>query len=145
MNVTESKHWKWLPGMRVVHVKDFEVTGDSGTYLSLGTWPLDITIQWDDHHPRGSGCSWSSPQNFRPAPHVGDYADPDLTDPATIGCVEHLAREAWGFPMEVDEGFGVWSVYVYSAGDRFGSAIPVPIAASPTRGEAWAAALLAAP
>jgi hypothetical protein len=39
---------------------------------------------------------------------------PDLTDPATLGCVLALVREAWGAPHLTTEYIGgYWTVYDY--------------------------------
>ena len=82
------KGWRWLIGCRVVHIEYGNITTDGlGTYLGAGMQPGDMCIQWDDHAPRGLSSNWSSPQNFRPEPHVYDYCVPDLTDPATLGCL----------------------------------------------------------
>jgi hypothetical protein len=39
------------------------------------------------------------------------YAEPDLTDPATLGCLMALVREAWK-----DEGIAVIASYDYESG-----------------------------
>jgi hypothetical protein len=91
------KGWRWMLGCRVAHIEYGDITTDGrGTYLGGGMQPGDMCIHWDDHAPRGLSSNWSSPQNFRPAPHVFDYCIPDLTDPATMGCLLALVREAWG-------------------------------------------------
>ena len=79
--------WRWMPGMRVMHIEDGEADPVRGTYLSPGLLDGDLCIQWDDHAPRGLECSWASPQNFRPHPWVYNYAVPDPDDPATAGCL----------------------------------------------------------
>jgi len=66
---------------------------------------------------------------------------PVLSDPATVGIIEHLAREAWGEVVVRLEyayfGTEPWQIWADSG--------TAPICYAPTRGEAWAAALLAAP
>jgi len=90
------KGWRWMLGCRVAHIEYGDITTDGrGTYLGGGMQPGDMCVHWDDHAPRGLSSNWSSPQNFRPAPHVFDYCVPDLTDPATLGCLLALVREAW--------------------------------------------------
>ncbi len=89
--------WRWMLGCRVAHIEYGDITTDGrGTYLGNGMQPGDMCIHWDDHAPRGLSSNWSTPQNFRPEPHVFDYCIPDLTDPATLGCLLALVREAWG-------------------------------------------------
>jgi hypothetical protein len=64
------KHWRWMPGMRVVRDN-----------------------------------AWSEPLSQRVSCTVpnGGYPDawPDLTDPATLGCLLALVREAWGDTLAV--------------------------------------------
>ena len=94
-------HWRWMPGMRVLHIEGGEAGSVRGTYLSAGAQDGDLRIHWDDYAPRGLSSDWSNPQNFRPHPWVFDYALPDLTDPGTLGCLLALVREAWGDPDAV--------------------------------------------
>jgi hypothetical protein len=85
--------WRWMAGMRVLHIEGGDVGPVRGTYLS--PWSLgqdgDLLIQWDDYAPRGLGCSWATPQVFRPHPWVFDYVIPDPDHPATAGCLWVLA------------------------------------------------------
>lgn len=64
----------------------------------------DVLEVW---FPKGAcGVSW-------PSWLVG-RAIPDLTDPATLGCLLALVREAWGAPDAVvyrEEGWWEWSWY----------------------------------
>ena len=66
------KGWKWMPGMR-------QLAG-----RNLATY----RIVSDDYAPSETEILMDS------------YSDilPDLSDPATIGCVLALVREAWGDP-----------------------------------------------
>jgi hypothetical protein len=66
------KHWRWMPGMLSRRLSMF--TG------------VDICRRFGE-------TEW--PAN----PYNNEY--PDLTDPATLGCLLHLVREAWGEQMEV--------------------------------------------
>jgi hypothetical protein len=66
---------------------------------------------------------------------------PDLTDPATLGCLLALVREAWGDGVYLLPDGG-W--YVKGARLKNGSSINLGICAS-TEAEALVAALKAAP
>jgi len=75
--------WRWMPGMRA-------------------TWP-------DDSRPgrrfeRGWVSDYSGKEKFG---CTDEHALPDLSDPATIGCLLALVREAWGKPVWVRTG-AVW-------------------------------------
>jgi hypothetical protein len=66
------RHWKWMPGMLL---------------LSLDDDPIRIDGTQDGHPYREEDCGTYFPK----APFV-----PDLSDPATLGCLLHLVREATG-------------------------------------------------
>ena len=75
------KGWKWLPGMLCIwpNGNEFRVAQVNGIdgYHDLPNYPAG---GWGDEYPdRTTGI-------------------PDLTDPATLGCVLALVREAWGNP-----------------------------------------------
>lgn len=79
------RHWRWMPGMLAVHpnwrgyrVSHVGLTGMHGA------------------------CRYASPMGgvsyavaALPLPTSSDVL-PDLTDPATLGCLLALVREAWG-------------------------------------------------
>jgi hypothetical protein len=84
------------------------------------------------------GKSWDGAPNFERRKASDEF--PDLTDPATLGCLLHLVREAWG-------GDGVF-VRLTASGWRVmrGSVSSVVnISAGATEAEALVAALEAAP
>lgn len=86
------KGWRWLPGMRAI--------GKNTTYpvrfcdygeRVFDTMDLD-EIEW-----------WQQPGGkdmLDGGPYPGPYL-PDLTDPATLGCLLQLVRDAWGDPRLV--------------------------------------------
>jgi hypothetical protein len=86
-----SKHWRWMPGM----LSDDEVRV---CYIRSGRVWVDI------------------PDDFGDGPVLRSDFDgymsgiPDLTDPATLGCLLHLVREAWSskcFARPTHDGFTV--------------------------------------
>ncbi len=62
------RHWRWMPGMQLIHPAQ---TDDATGYA------VRLTI--DGYQAR-----------------LGEY--PDLGDPATVGCLAVLVREAWNDP-----------------------------------------------
>ena len=60
------KHWRWMPGMKWLLIESTEVC-----------WPLSYRSGRYPEVPEG-------------VPVI-----PDLTDPATLGCLLFLVREAW--------------------------------------------------
>jgi hypothetical protein len=81
--------WRWMPGML-----------DLFGRRVLCVWPDDLGIKWS-HLPEN--C-------------VVRDADalPDITDPATLGCLLALVREAWGMPTGIIVSYssdeGLWGV-----------------------------------
>lgn len=69
------KGWRWMPGMRTTEgmrtIHDPRLWPDRPCAIREGTW-VDTAV---------------------PRP-LGDHL-PDLTDPATLGCLLALVREAW--------------------------------------------------
>lgn len=70
------KHWRWMPGMLV------------------GGWVIDGACP----HQWANGNPWRQERN-----NIIILPDelPDLSDPATLGCLLHLVREAWGVERAV--------------------------------------------
>jgi len=83
------KGWRWMPGMLDTTGRRFIEYADCGEAAWL--WVAD------------DGCEW--------LPVEGRL--PDLTDPATLGCLLALVREAYGKPGILARRFGssLWRVY----------------------------------
>ena len=70
------KHWRWLPGMLTEkHGRVHDVGGGMILVQSKPTAYMDNSIR----------LSWQG----------ASQAIPDLTDPATLGCLLAMVREAW--------------------------------------------------
>ena len=105
------KRWWWMPGMRVIVPSKRK--GNTGCFFRVNEF------------------EWCSAE--------GDL--PDLSDPATRGCLLALVREAWGDGVYLLPDGG-W--YVKGARLKNGSSISLGICAD-TEADALVAALEAAP
>jgi len=76
--MTGLKHWRWMPGM---------LDAETG---------LRVVKAGTDKDPRVGLGSLNDFILYYPDMLKGHY--PDLSDPATLGCLLALAREAWGDP-----------------------------------------------
>jgi len=116
------KHWRWMSGM--LRGDGFRCTwvDEDERELAAPTWCAN-------------GIEW---KNSR----TGSKDLPDLTDPATLGCLLALVRLAWGdqhMVVRCDDRHGKASWWIYRWGD-----LPRSRECS-TEAEALVAALEAAP
>ena len=120
-SLVASPHWRWMVGMR--DQNGYVFVGHSG---DIGWWALGgdcIDTEWTDERP-------------------------DLSNPATIGCLLTLVREAWGDPTicvqhrgGVSASVDAWLVTTKSTPEHYGKGH----FSGATESEALITALLAAP
>lgn len=90
--------WRWMRGMRVLLPQD---VGTVTNTIARTAW-----VSWHERCPSVPVAAYDLPDLL-----------PDLTDPATLGCLLALVREAWGDPWvhaapipTGDTGLG-WAVW----------------------------------
>jgi hypothetical protein len=115
------KHWRWMDGMTVHGLPTYRV----------------VSNNCDGHTYRTDGYDSDSLRD----------CVPDLSDPATLGCLLSLVRKAWGRPFWVEgdprsmgERPNEWIGVLFEG--RFATC---PIVHASTEAEALVAALEAAP
>lgn len=106
------RHWRWMPGMRLIadDLRTLRVCSHTSVVVEEAGWYHLTTLDID---------------------HL-----PDLTDPATLGCLLALVREAWSDPMLL--------VFPDAFPDRW-TVVDLEIGHHRTEVEALVAALEAAP
>jgi hypothetical protein len=127
------KHWRWMPGMLVDGIR------------------IDGTC----HFVGGLGKPWRE-EDFREV--ICDECVPDLSDPATIGCLLALVREAWtrdpevnhwvSYAVPVFDGLETWRVGCILDGAKMFAVCnlaTMTLVEGKTEAEALVAALEAAP
>lgn len=124
-----SLHFKWMPGM-----------------LGIDPAGRRLRAYLGDHNTlffRVEGGAWWSMMGAELL-----RLKPDLGDPATIGWLAKLARTAWGDDslccVQFQAVSDLWAVATPKT-RRHSRFSPSDACSGPTEGEAWAAAILAAP
>ena len=95
------KHWKWMPGMAVMR-RDTDDIVDADSGMSFVITEIRVTAAaFEFCEPRHHFVDVSTLLNDKTR-SVGSMFTkdllPDLTDPATRGCLLELVRKAWNQP-----------------------------------------------
>ena len=127
------KGWRWMPGMSLIRRK----TGPAG---GTGLRPTQLRVALTCGHPCDPfACVADVDRLPRPCPPDPHWV-PDFRDPATLGCLLALVREATGelvFAYRVRAHEKRWNVMDLVFRD--------PVASGATEAAALVAALEAAP
>ena len=114
--LVSSSKWRWMPGMATVQGERVVLMDDDGTLRLAAPWGGTVGVTAVRSFCDSSGACL-----------------PDLTDPATLGCLLALVREAW-------EPYGTFvSTHRYDGGEWSIRTLPIPMFA--TEAEALVAAL----
>ncbi len=132
------KHWRWMPGMRIVN--PHRATFGHGRKAAARYCTLGFNDEAFILESKNAGSMDT------PSKNDADWR-PDLEDPATLGCLLALVREAWGRPFWVEgdprsmgERPDEWIGVLFEG--RFATC---PVVHASTEAEALVAALEAAP
>ena len=134
------KHWRWMPGMLA-----FDAGGNQHRVIEHDEGREYVTTMLRDYND--AHCESSA--------RAVDLT-PVLDDPATMGCLLYLVREAWpdewtDYAVPVHDGFGGWTFGVITRNAGPGQVNVTTVFASsvfpwhPSEAEALVAALEAAP
>jgi hypothetical protein len=105
------KGWRWMPGMRGVRSFFHPSLGEHVTVNVRIESSLDVELI--ETPSRSQELVSSAHCTVSGWTKVSDLL-PDLTDPATLGCLLALVREAWGMPTGItvtySSDLGLWRV-----------------------------------
>ena len=121
------KRWRWMPGMLAVHHQDYGNNGLDGRVIEIDDSKGAMWIGWGDIYLPLFEGSW-----------------PDLSDPATLGCLLALVREAHGAPAAYFMGSvnNQWVVHHFTEPEAYWKSLTKW---QPTEAAALVAALEVAP
>ena len=138
--------WRWMPGMLVTPEPESDPDErdlESGITTDLGDCARVVSVR--------GGCvtvAWEAGAGDADGGTLMRGDLPDLSDPATVGCLAALVREVWAAPgAQVSPWLGLmvmgWRCQLNDAADR---EFPPRRsgAMAETEGEAWALALMGA-
>ena len=131
------RHWRWAPGMLIKTVggPTDRIAGIDSTYIHA--WAESQQTE----NPRGMWIRYRLDR-------MNKHGVPDLSDPATLGCLLALVREAWGIPdlyAAPVEYVGPGPAPAWRAWAVEGPDLHVYTTSGKTEAEALVAALEAAP
>jgi len=109
------KGWRWMPGMVAIHpnVSASRVLFGRG-YTFLGAYRRELKTKNPSWWQGWSGQVQHGQYGYAGFEHCTPV--PDLTDPATLGCLLALVREAWGddkaYAIPWNDEDGGWTLCV---------------------------------